>query len=304
MRTVELRHLRTFVAAAEELHFTRAGQRLNLAQQAVSTQVRQLEVELQTELFVRTTRSIQLTAAGETLLQHARTIIEAVDVATEATRAAKDDAARTILIGYSPLAGAHIIPDLVEAARRLAASIQIVWTTMWPNDAVRNVLSGRLDCAVAPAMSLPEELTCSVLGEETLGVIISRGHHLSRRSHVSAENLEDLTLAFVSEIVSPSLAPRLYELFPRHIESQRVYSFEVQSFNGFLDDAASRLEIAAGRAFQPAVESQYRDLPYDFVWRPLEPHTTIPMVLIYRRQEDESPFALDLLNSLRETVAP
>jgi DNA-binding transcriptional LysR family regulator len=72
--SIELRHLWAFVALADELHFTRAAERLHLAQQAVSAQMRQLEHEVGTPLFVRTTRRVELTEAGRVLRAHAASI--------------------------------------------------------------------------------------------------------------------------------------------------------------------------------------------------------------------------------------
>jgi DNA-binding MarR family transcriptional regulator len=82
---VELRHLRAFVALAQEPHLTRAAERLHLAQQAVSAQIRQLEHELGTALFVRTTRRVELTDDGRTLLSHAEPLLGALTTALEQT---------------------------------------------------------------------------------------------------------------------------------------------------------------------------------------------------------------------------
>lgn len=86
--SIELRHLRAFVAVAEELNFTRAADRLHLAQQALSTQIRQLEDRVGEQLLQRTTRKVELTAAGEAMLEHARAVLGGADRAVAAARAA------------------------------------------------------------------------------------------------------------------------------------------------------------------------------------------------------------------------
>src|SRR5947207_3026279 len=89
MVDLDTRLLRAFVTVAEELNFTRAAQRLFIAQQALSGQIRQLERRLGVKLFERTTRSVGLTDAGEQLLPHARATLEALDAGTGALEAAQ-----------------------------------------------------------------------------------------------------------------------------------------------------------------------------------------------------------------------
>jgi DNA-binding transcriptional LysR family regulator len=99
---LELRHLRAFVAVAEELHFTRAARRLHLAQQALSAQIRQLEDELGTQLFERTTRSVELTEAGRTLLAHAVPILASISAAWEQTAQTGAGEIGRLAVCYTP----------------------------------------------------------------------------------------------------------------------------------------------------------------------------------------------------------
>ena len=97
---MELRHLRYFVAVAEELHFRRAAERLYVAQPAVSEQVRKLEQELGVRLFDRTQRSVSLTIAGSAFLEEARSVLRQAEVAQEAARNASDRATMRLRVGY------------------------------------------------------------------------------------------------------------------------------------------------------------------------------------------------------------
>src|SRR3954452_2370690 len=99
---MELRHLRYFVAVAEELHFRRAAERLYVAQPAVSEQVRKLEAELGVRLFDRTNRSVKMTDAGTALLGEGRRVLEQVEVARRAATDARARQSARLRIGYLP----------------------------------------------------------------------------------------------------------------------------------------------------------------------------------------------------------
>jgi DNA-binding transcriptional LysR family regulator len=99
---VELRHLRYFVAVAEELHFRKAAERLHVAQPAVSEQIRKLEQELGVTLFNRSQRSVALTPAGTAFPAEARHVLRHAQVAQHAARNAGDHATTRLRIGYLP----------------------------------------------------------------------------------------------------------------------------------------------------------------------------------------------------------
>src|SRR4051812_49743422 len=145
---MELRHLRYFVAVAEELHFRRAGERLHVAQPAVSEQVRKLEEDLGVRLFDRTQRSVALTDAGAALLTEAYRVLRQAEAARVAARSASDRPG--LRIGYVPTALRASIP---RTLRRLVAAIPNLQTTIEPGsglDLVEAVRAGELDVAVVP----------------------------------------------------------------------------------------------------------------------------------------------------------
>src|SRR4051794_29079830 len=96
----ELRHLRAFLAVADELNFTRAAERLHVAQPALSAQIRQLETQLGCELFVRTTRKVELSPQGALLLDDARAIVERADAAAAKLTAAARGEQGIVRVGF------------------------------------------------------------------------------------------------------------------------------------------------------------------------------------------------------------
>jgi DNA-binding transcriptional LysR family regulator len=119
--SVDLRQLRYFVAVAEELHFGRAAERLHMSQSPLSRAIRDLERELDVVLFVRTTRSVELTAAGLVLLERSRKALTEIDGAIADTRRAMVPDSGAVGIGYGPFSGTIATRIAAELADRGAA---------------------------------------------------------------------------------------------------------------------------------------------------------------------------------------
>jgi DNA-binding transcriptional LysR family regulator len=116
---VELRHLRYFVAVAEELHFGRAANRLNISQPPLSQQILLLEAELGVQLFERTKRKVALTQAGQMFLDQTRIVLQQVDKATEVAQRAQRGEVGSLKVGFTASAPfTSIIPRSLLAFRR------------------------------------------------------------------------------------------------------------------------------------------------------------------------------------------
>ncbi len=188
---LDLRLLRCFVAVAEELHFTRAASRLHVAQQALSRDIRRLESHVGVPLFERSTRRVILTADGERLLAHARSLLALNDAALEELRGAT----RPLLV--------DVIGEALTAARivdmaRLAAP-QFEFTVRYGGgmgSAIPKLLAGRLDVAFGRTEGLgrpfPAELTRQVVRDEPLALLIPDGHPLAALAEVSCERLRGI----------------------------------------------------------------------------------------------------------------
>jgi DNA-binding transcriptional LysR family regulator len=163
---MELRHLRYFVAVAEELHFSRAAERLHVAQPAVSEQVRKLEEELGVRLLNRTKRTVSLTDAGAALLAEARRVLQQVEVARLAIQQVRDRTASRLRIGYTP---ASLPASVPKALQHVAASMSGLETILEPGfglELIAAVRDGRLDAAVVPLPAPTAGLRTTHLGRE------------------------------------------------------------------------------------------------------------------------------------------
>jgi DNA-binding transcriptional LysR family regulator len=178
---MELRHLRYFVAVAEELHFRRAAERLHVAQPAVSEQVRKLEEELGVRLLERTHRSVALTDAGAVMLDEARRVLRLADAAQLATRNARDRATTRLGVGYAAAALPTTVPRALRKAAASAPGMETILESGPTPDLIEAVRGERLDAAVIPLPAPVDGLRVTKLGEQHALAALPVGHaHAAR----------------------------------------------------------------------------------------------------------------------------
>jgi DNA-binding transcriptional LysR family regulator len=188
---VEVRHLRAFVAVAEELNFSRAAERLHIAQPALSAQIRTLETQLGCELFVRTTRKVELTPAGEMLVEDAREIVARADEAAAKLLAVGRGRRGLLRIGFVAQGAGE---TSTEIFRRFAAEFPAVETELVEcatlEETQRRVRDHELDLGFAWMPILYEELlTDPILSERKL-IAMHPEHPLAGKRALTASDLE------------------------------------------------------------------------------------------------------------------
>ncbi|WP_329539992.1 LysR family transcriptional regulator [Streptomyces sp. NBC_01358] len=187
---MELRHLFAFVAVAEELHFGRAAKRLQMAQPPLSQQIRRLEKELGVQLFERNTRSVRLTSAGESFLQPVRTVIEDLDTAVQAAKAAGRGEYGRVSIGFAGASSHETLPRLTRAVRAAHPAIELVMTGQtYANVALARVADGSLDLGFVRLPVTQPGVTFRVIDEEELVCALPSDHPLAARESVPLEVL-------------------------------------------------------------------------------------------------------------------
>ena len=191
--SIELRQLRYFLAVAEELNFTRAAERLHLAQQALSASIRRLEEQLGVTLFVRNTRKVELTSAGEVLVDGARAVVDAASDALERVHQVAEGRSGRLTVGFSTAAGG--VPVVREILRRFAEAAPDVDIRTVERD-FSDPSAGLADGTTQVAFifgPLPEAGLSSVtLLEEERLLAVRPEHPLAERETVSADELHDL----------------------------------------------------------------------------------------------------------------
>jgi DNA-binding transcriptional LysR family regulator len=192
---MDLHQLRCFVAAAEELHFGRAAQRLEMLPSALGRFIRLLEEDLGTRLMTRTTRSVTLTDDGANLLKQARVLLAQADALAATFRTHGRKQASTVRVGAIDSAAAGLLPMLLHdfRARRPDVTVQLV-----EDKTLRLVpllLSGRLDLAfVRPPESTNKRLEFLFLFHETAVVAVSDRHPFASKKRLTIADLTDQPL--------------------------------------------------------------------------------------------------------------
>jgi DNA-binding transcriptional LysR family regulator len=187
---MELRHLRYFVAIAEERSFTRAAERLWVAQPGLSAQIRRLESELGVQLFERHTRGVDLTDAGELFLERARTTLAAADAARSIGHDLEHGLVGSVRLGIVTGVGWPGTSALLGQFGRERPALELTVMEAYGGTLLRDLRDGRLDAMIAPSEFGSADLPRVRLGREPWLVLAGRGHRLGGAGPVAAAELE------------------------------------------------------------------------------------------------------------------
>ena len=294
---MELRHLRYFVAVAEELHFGRAAQRLSMSQPPLSTQIRDLERELGVTLFDRTSRRVSLTASGEALLGEARHVLAAADHAASVAIRAATGAYGQVSVGFLGAAGASIVPDALVALRSRSPEISARVREFNAGPALIEALSQRLiDIAILRPPVQRVGIDCEEIGVEPFVVVLPRGHELEERDSIGLD--EVLGEPFV--LWDRSSSPNVFDpVFAATGGVGRPTNVVVEAVG--IPAIVGMVACGLGISLLPA--SAVRRVTTDISVRPLhQPAPTLGQVAAWRT-DDLSPPGHALLEALRRAAA-
>lgn len=212
---MELRHLRYFATVAELLNFTKAAQRLRVAQPALSRQVRDLEDELGVRLLERGPRAVKLTEAGAAYLIETRAILERADEAAILARAVARGERGEIHVGYAPSLTVELLPCTLHAFHNQAPGVQVKLHDLSSQEMLTGVRDGRLHLALIarPATRALGALKFELLREYPVGVALPLAHRLARVKKVELRELTNEPLVAYSRAEYPEYHVTLGELF-------------------------------------------------------------------------------------------
>jgi len=188
---VEIRHLRQFLAVAEELHFSRAADRLHLAQPALSANIRKLEDSLQLRLFERNTRSVELTNEGKAFAAEARAAVEAYDRALHAAARLRGAGTGAVTLGVYPAVGPDVKRSIVTRLREINPDIELTIVAESTVKLVESVGDGSIDAALCVAPLGTGHLRRMLIANEPLVAALPDTHELATRESIRLDELRD-----------------------------------------------------------------------------------------------------------------
>ena len=190
---MELRHLRYFVTAAEELNISRASARLRISQPAVSRQIKDLEAELGVELFHREKSGLRLTAPGENFLAHARDLLRRSNEAIKHMASMRQRPPAKLTVGYiTPVLASTLSPALREFSRK-NPDVELELREMTPGAQARALRDGKIDLALLgnPAPDAKAEFKLMILVSIPLQAVLPDNHLLALRKRIRLPELKD-----------------------------------------------------------------------------------------------------------------
>jgi DNA-binding transcriptional LysR family regulator len=265
---VEIRHLRCFVAVAEELHFGRAAARLHVAQPAVSQTIRGLETELGLALFDRANRKVTLTDAGCVLLDEARATLSRFDDLVATMSRVRDGFGGSLCIGAVPALPPELIPRLLArlAARRPGPSTVVRAIPAGRNPA--DLLDGvAFDVVLVRGVVHAPGVGSVVVARESVGVALSTEHPLAARSSVRPVDLSGAPLISFGRITDPDEFDRIYQ--PLSAAGLTRLQLVHESHAGAVDASLRLVERGVGVSLKLASEVAAFGSSA-VTWRPLE----------------------------------
>ncbi|MFE3225219.1 LysR family transcriptional regulator [Nocardia sp. NPDC059228] len=188
---VHTRQLQYFIAVAEELSFTRAAQRLHVSQQGLSTQIKQLEQAMDVVLFSRTTRNVELTAAGAVFLQDIRGALTGLDVAVERARSVHRGEQDRLVLGALEGAALTLTEPILSTFRQRHPGITVELRHFTYEDPSAGLVTGSVDVAFARRPFVDDGVQFETLFAEPLMVMLPTNHRLAERTEVFAHELLD-----------------------------------------------------------------------------------------------------------------
>ncbi len=274
---MELRHLRYFVAVAEELNFTHAAARLRVAQPALSSQIKDLEYELHTALFERGRTGVQLTRAGKAFYQRARSILALAAEAANEARTAAGLITGTLVVGFPSGLHLNYLEPVIGRFRKAFPKVELDFFHALPAAQLKALRESRIDLGFVTFPVPSEGLNRLVVWRLPFKVVLPRRHRLAKRTSFKLADLRGEDFVFCTR----ESRPEFYDEFFRQCANAGFRPRVVKEVGGYPTNMLGLISVGAGISVLPHFEEVERIK--GLVWRPLtSPSLSTEFGLVWR----------------------
>lgn len=294
---MELRHLRYFVAVADELNFRRAAQRLHVSQPPLSRQIHDLEDELGTELFDRGSRKLVLTNAGETFLKEAREILSHAQRAVQLAKAASRGEAGELSVAILPPIGGLFVPPAIRIFRKRFPLADLNILELSPQAQVSALIDRRIDVGFVPLPLVQQvpELEFEPVREVKMMAVLPPEHRLAKQRQLTLKKMAQEPFVLLNR----SSAALLHDWI---LTRCREAGFEVQ-ISKLAESPLSVLELVSSGFGVSLLPDLFQRFSLDAVFRPLPASTPKFLLALAWRRDGASPLLKAFLEILRSQLS-
>jgi DNA-binding transcriptional LysR family regulator len=293
---MELRHLRYFIAVAEELNFTRAADHLNMAQPPLSQQIHQLESELGVELFLRTKRQVELTAAGEIFLKYAYKILNYIEKAFDAAQRAQRGEIGKITIGFTGTTTFDILPTLIQSYRRCFPLVDVSVLQLGTADQIHCLLNGEINIGILYAPIEDSRLSLEIIRQEPFIIAMPENHPLAADSTpIEVQELSEELFIMTARKTGQSY----YDIIV-NICHHAGFSPNIEQEVHELQTSISLVAAGMGIALVP---SSIQNVQINgIIYRQLKNSTSTLKTALAWRNDENSPFVHSFITLAKEII--
>ncbi|NJK74466.1 MAG: LysR family transcriptional regulator [Oscillatoriales cyanobacterium RU_3_3] len=293
---MELRHLRYFIAVAEEQSFTKAAKRLYIEQGPLSKQIQKLEKDLNVRLFNRKNIPIQLTAAGQAFLEESRAILEQLEQAVRKAQRIHQGELGYLTVGFTSSIANSIFPDILRTFRQQYPEIEPILQEEQSSLLIQKLCDSQIDLIflyLYHELSEADDLETISIASEQLVAVLPKNHPLAAQSQISLTDLKDEEFVMPLHQVGADLYEQIYHLcqqagFVPKIAQTAVYMVTI-------------LGLVAGETGISLLPSNVQNIQREgVVYRPIQEQTKIAQLTAVWRRDNSSTILQRFIDIIQE----
>ncbi len=288
---MELRHLRYFLAVAEELNFSRAAERLHIAQPPLSQQIKDLETELGVLLFERTKRQVKLTPPGRVFFQEAQRVLEQAEWAAEMAKLAAKGQRGRLSIGFNSSATYSVLPKILREYRRNCPDVELILQELTTTQQIESLSDNRIDVGLLYSPLDKEALNSLLIYREPLIMALNSHHPLSQAPNPSLEMFKNESFILPPYQIGGGLYKQIMSFFEEVNFVPKLVQEAIQ--------LQTMISLVAGGVGIAIVPASLQNLQLEgVVYRSLQETTPEIEIAVAWRQNNCSPILNKFLASI------